>query len=113
MKFRRPRGFIVRDSLLLAFAGGGTTAFGATFAQAVATGQADTSLIGLCTTFGINGLLIFMLTNSLKREAEQAKAFAAELKELANRQTEQAEKLLTTVIGLIPPPDTKGRKDGR
>lgn len=110
MTTRRPRG-IVRDSVLLAIAGGGT----AVFAQVAATGQAvaDSGMLGIFTSLGINGLLIYLLSASQRRETEQAKAFAAELKELAARQTEQAERLLSTVIALIPPPETKGQKDGR
>lgn len=111
MTIRRPRG-IVRDSLLLALAGGSSTAVLAQTITAIPAVSGN-SMLEIFTTLGINGLLIGLLSASQRRETEQAKAFAQELKILGERQNEQAERLLSTVIGLIPPPETKGKKDGR
>jgi Zn-dependent protease with chaperone function len=95
---RHIRGF-VRDSLIL----GAFWSFGSTSVLAqVATQIPGGDLTTIITSTGIQGLLIFFLVQSMKREVEQARAYAADLKAMGEKQSEQAEKLLTAVIERLP-----------
>lgn len=59
-------------------------------------------LTGIITQTGITGLLIFFLVQSMRREVEQAKVYAEDLKSMATEQGRQSEKLLTAVLERLP-----------
>jgi Zn-dependent protease with chaperone function len=110
MRRHSTRGF-VRDSLIL----GAFWSFGSTSVLAQVAGQLPGGdMAGLITSTGIQGLLVFFLVQSMKREVQQAQVYAADLKQLAAKQAEQSEKLLTAVIERLPsakdPLEEKGKK---
>lgn len=104
------RGFF-RDSALM-----GVMGFtGSTAVLAQVSGVAPTvpggELTALVTQTGITGLLIFFLVQSMRRETEAAKGYALDLKEMADKQSAQSEKLMTAVLERLPRAE-KGKTNG-
>lgn len=98
-------GFLRQSILLGTFWSLGSTSV---LAQVVHTAPGG-ELAGIMTSTGIQGLLIFFLVQSMRREIEQAKTYAADLKEVSAESARQNERLLTAVIERVPAAE-KGKK---
>lgn len=66
-------------------------------------------LVAIVTSTGVPGLLVYFLVASMRRETTATEKYAERLELLTKQLADQSERLLSTVIGLIPPPE-KGRK---